>query len=54
MNVYDDYIIKTYGLGKKDEILPIIDSLPISSEQKDALYYANGWSAKNIRKTPWH
>lgn len=42
------------GDGKKYKIMDIIDSLPISYEQKDALYYYEGWSAKTINEAPWH
>ena len=39
---------------KKAEIMQVIDSLPITDEQKDALYYLNGWSASTIWQAPWH
>ena len=39
---------------KKAEILEVIDSLPISDEQKDALYFLNGWSANTLWQAPWH
>jgi hypothetical protein len=39
---------------KKAEILEVIDSLPISDEQKDALYFLNGWSANTLWEAPWH
>lgn len=48
------------GDGKADtgsvkaEVMGIIDSLPLTYEQKDALYYFNGWSAKTIYEAPWH
>lgn len=45
---------KTDSGSKKTEILWVIHSLPISSSQKDALYYLNGWSAKTIYEAPWH
>jgi hypothetical protein len=38
----------------KAEVLHVINSLPISNKQKDALYYLNGWSAKTIYEAPWH
>ena len=38
----------------KAEVLLVINSLPISNKQKDALYYLNGWSAKTIYEAPWH
>lgn len=45
---------KTDSGSKKKEILDLIDSLPISDSQKDALYYDNGYAASGLRKTPWH
>ena len=37
----------------KNEVLAVIDNLPISKAQKDVLYHLNGWSAKNLWKAPW-
>lgn len=45
---------KTDSGSVKTEVLKAIDSLPISSSQKDALYYLNGWSEKTINEAPWH
>ena len=45
---------KTDSGSKKAEILRVIHKLPISSYQKDALYYLNGWSEKTIDEAPWH
>lgn len=48
------------GDGKADkdtvkaEILEVIDSLPISAAQKDALYNLNGWAKSKIGEAPWH
>jgi hypothetical protein len=50
----------TNGDGKADsgsvksEVLKVINSLPISSYQKDTLYYLNGWSASTLGEAPWH
>jgi hypothetical protein len=38
----------------KTEVMYVINSLPITYEQKDALYYLNGWSASTIWEAPWH
>lgn len=38
----------------KSQVMDVIDSLPISNKQKDALYYLNGWSANTIYEAPWH
>ena len=43
----------TISGSKKKKILEVIDSLPITKKQKDALYYANGWSASTIYEAPW-
>ena len=45
---------KTDSGSVKREVLQIINSLPISSYQKDALYYLNGWSQSTIWEAPWH
>ena len=45
---------KTDSGSKKAEILEVINALPLTYEQKDALYYLNGWSAKTIYEAPWH
>ena len=38
----------------KNQKMEVIDALPLTSEQKDALYYLNGWSKSKIKKAPWH
>jgi hypothetical protein len=67
-NTYADYLdaasacvgVDSNGDGKADrnskkkQILAVIDALPISDSQKDALYIMNGWSKSNLRKAPWH
>lgn len=45
---------KTDSGSKKNEILALIDSLPISDSQKDALYFDNGYAASGLKKAPWH
>lgn len=36
------------------QVLPIIDAMPISAEQKDTLWFFCGWSKKTLnRKAPW-
>lgn len=37
----------------KTEVMEVIDSLPITTEQKDVLYYLNGWSKSTISEAPW-
>ena len=37
------------------QVLPIIDAMPISVEQKDTLWFFCGWSKKTLKKkAPWH
>ena len=45
---------KTDSGSVKSEVLYVIDSLPISSSQKDVLYYLNGWSSSTLWEAPWH
>ena len=45
---------KTDSGSKKAQVMAVIDSLPITYEQKDALYYMNGWSSRTIYEAPWH
>ena len=45
---------RTDSGSKKEEILALIDSLPLTSGQKDALYFDNGYAASGLRKAPWH
>lgn len=45
---------KTDSGSKKKEILELIDSLPISDSQKDALYFDNGYATSGLKKAPWH
>ena len=45
---------KTISGSKKAKVMAVINSLPISKAQKDALYYANGWSENTINEAPWH
>ncbi len=45
---------KTDSGSKKAAILWVIDDLPLTASQKDALYYLNGWSYKTIYEAPWH
>ena len=51
---YRDTVKEITGEGKKQNRMAVIDSLPISSSQKDALYYAEGWAASRIYEAPWH
>ena len=55
--LYTDYCRKVKGItgdDKKEKRMAAIDSLPITSAQKDALYYAEGWAASKLNEAPWH
>lgn len=45
---------KTVSGSKKSKILEYINSMPISSSQKDTLYLMAGYSEKTIDETPWY
>ena len=66
LNVFEDYYErqgkckgrtdangKTISGSKKAEIMKVIDSLPLTSRQKDELYYLNNWSESTIHEAPW-
>jgi hypothetical protein len=38
----------------KTQVMEVINSLPITRAQKDALYYLNGWPASKLNEAPWH
>ena len=42
------------GEGKKDRRMAVINSMPISNAQKDALYFAEGWAESTLKEAPWH
>ena len=57
IDVYMDYRNQVKGIdgdGKKEKRMAIIHSLPITSAQKDALYFAEGWAASKLYEAPWH
>ena len=51
---YRDQVKGITGANKKEGRMAVIDSLPISDEQKDALYYSEGWAKSRIHEAPWH
>ena len=65
VDVYAKFITGTKGLGtirdewgeivksKREQVLEVIDSLPLTWQQKDALYLAAGYSESNIWDVPW-
>ena len=57
MDVFFEYRNQVKGItgkGKKENRLAVINSMPISTAQKDALYYAEGWAKSKIHEAPWH
>jgi RNA binding exosome subunit len=50
---YRNQVKDITGEGKKEERMAVINSMPISRSQKDALYYAEGWAASKIHEAPW-
>ena len=51
---YRNQVKDITGEGKKERRMAVIDSLPITDAQKDALYYAEGWAASKLYEAPWH
>lgn len=45
---------KTDSGSKKKKVLALIDRMPLSAEQKDALYYQQGYAESTISDAPWH
>lgn len=57
INVYMEYrnqVKDITGEGKKERRMAIINSMPITSAQKDALYFAEGWAESKLHEAPWH
>jgi hypothetical protein len=44
----------TISGSRKAKVMAVINSLPISNAQKDALYFAEGWTASRLWEAPWH
>lgn len=47
------YKVVSSGMTKKAEKMQAINSLNLTSAQKDAIYYAEGWAQSTIRDAPW-
>ena len=57
IDVYMEYrnkVATITGEGKKEGRMAAINSLPITSAQKDALYFAEGWAESKLSEAPWH
>lgn len=44
----------TISGSKKEKMLAAIDMMDLSVQEKDALYYAIGYSESTLRSAPWH
>ena len=53
LDIYAEYVREKSGLTKKEDIMYIINTLPLTKEQKDALYYLNGWAKSTRHEAPW-
>ena len=51
---YRNSVADITGEGKKERRMAVIDSLPITSAQKDALYFAEGWAESKLYEAPWN
>lgn len=54
LEVFTRYKELCEGKTKRAEILPIIDSLPLTVKQKDALYFARNYAESTLSEAPWH
>lgn len=54
IRTYETYIANRGDFTKKADILPIIDALPITPEQKDVLYFMKGYAESKLHEAPWH
>ena len=53
IDVYMRYRNAKKGVEGKANIMEVIDSMPLSSEQKDALYFGEGWASSKLYEAPW-
>lgn len=56
VDLYEQYCDKVKdieGEGTKQRKMAVINSLPISNSQKDAIYYAEGWKQSKLYEAPW-
>ena len=51
--VYAEYCEKKTGYSKKGDILRIINGMPLTRSQKDALYFAEGYAESTLDEAPW-
>ena len=53
LDIYSEYLREKDGL-EDEELYYLINTLPLTKKQKDALYYLNNGSKSKIKDTPWH
>ena len=53
IDVYMQYRNAKKGVEGKANIMRVIDSMPLSSAQKDALYFGEGWASSTLHEAPW-
>ena len=53
IDVYMRYRNAKKGVEGKANIMRVIDSMPLSSAQKDALYFGEGWASSTLHEAPW-
>lgn len=51
---YKNKVKDITGEDKKARRMAVINSLPITNAQKDALYFAEGWAESKLYEAPWH
>ena len=50
---YRNQVKSITGKDKKEGRMAVINSMPISNAQKDAIYFAEGWAASKLHEAPW-
>jgi len=51
---YEVYTTKNTDGMKKADVMETINSLPLTAQQKDALYYYCGYAESTLDEAPWH
>lgn len=51
---YYTYKLAASGSTKKAEKLDAINAVDLTAEQKNAIYYAEGWAESKLREAPWY
>ena len=51
---YWTYLQKLPEGAKKEDVLKVIQSMPLTKKQKDALYLSEGYAESKLDEAPWH